>query len=173
MAQKSLADLDLTLIAKWHNRCLLLVALIVLTRVGLIVVNAYGFTGLAITISMWAYHAIALLWAAYVIVATQRSMGSSGFAAAFWIAVPLGIVAMLLQVVHLPGALMNMVHSTPNSSAKSLMFFLSAWTFVSLIILLIGLAITSSSAKRTLHLAGVKTGFFGVSKHHLDALHSK
>ena len=128
MAQKSIFELDLVNIAKWHRRCSMLAALMILIWVFSILISVNSFSlpiGINIVLGVFLYGGIAV--SVVFIIGLRRAMGSNILALILY-----GLIALLFNVI--------------------------------------ALLIIASNAGVILRLAGVKSGFLGVTPDSWDKL---
>ena len=87
MAQKTIFELDLINLAKWHRRCVLGVLTIIVVWLAAIFAAVYNINNPNISIGLWIFYAITMLGSAILVFPTHRAMGYgvlSGLAWAFF-----------------------------------------------------------------------------------------
>lgn len=84
MAQKSIFELDLIKLAKWHRRCSLAVITMIVVWVAAIFLSVYNVNNPNISIALWVFYLFTMLGSAILVFPTHRSMGYGVFSGLIW-----------------------------------------------------------------------------------------
>ena len=81
MAQKTIFQLDLLDLAKWHRRCSIAVITVIVIWVSLIIVSVYNPN---MDYGIWGFHVLTMFVAAPFVFRTHRAMGYGLFSGLLW-----------------------------------------------------------------------------------------